>query len=142
MSNTLQAINNWHALARPYPSSDALAIQAGCHLEEVVEMLRALEPTLAIRDAASSLEHLSKLWKSREHYPVIADRREFLDSLADQVVTAVGVGHCANMNIVEACERVDESNWSKFVNGLPVFNTQGKITKPATYKPPNLDGLF
>ena len=140
--NTLHSLYNWHSTARPTPSTDALAIQAGCHLEEVVEMLRALEPTLAIRDAAVSLEHLSKLWKSREHYPVIADRREFLDSLADQIVTAVGVGYCANMDVAEACERVDTSNWSKFIDGRPMFNSQGKITKSETYAPPDLTGLY
>lgn len=35
-------------------------------------------------------------------------------------------------------EEVDRSNWSKFVDGKPVFNEQGKIAKPESYSPPNL----
>jgi hypothetical protein len=77
------------------------------------------------------------------HFPVIADRRELLDSLADQIVTAVGVGHCANMNVPEAVLRVNKSNWSKYdQDGQPIFKPNGKIDKGPNYVEPDLSGLF
>lgn len=79
----------------------------------------------------------------RDLKPAIKDRKEFLDSLADQIVTGVGTGHCAGMQTVEACERVNESNWSKYdAGGRPIFDANGKITKGPSYKKPGLGGLY
>ena len=143
MANTLERINTWHQRARPTPTAQTLGIQIGCHVEEFCEMLESLEPTEAVLKAWAALDDLAVLWKSGKHFPMIKDREGFLDSLADQVVTAVGVGYGANMNIVEACVRVDASNWTKFdAKGQPTFTEQGKIAKPDTYTPPNLDGLY
>jgi predicted HAD superfamily Cof-like phosphohydrolase len=70
----------------------------------------------------------------------VADRKEFVDSLADQIVTSVGVGHCANMNITKAVDIVNTSNWSKFSpEGQPYFDQNGKILKGPNYVPPALD---
>ena len=63
-------------------------------------------------------------------------------AIADQVVTGIGAAYCAQMNAPLAIERVDISNWSKFVNGKPEFNKQGKIAKPKTYKEPDLEGCY
>lgn len=143
MTNTLAEITTWHQRARPLPTPFALGVQLGCHLEETVEMLQALEPTQTIAGAIELLGHLAELWKSGDHYPVIADREELLDALADQIVTAVGVGHCANMGVAEACIRVNESNWSKFgADGYPIFHLNGKIAKGPHYVQPDLFGLF
>jgi len=70
------------------------------------------------------------------------DRKDLLDSLADQIVTAVGVGHCAKMNVPEAVERVDASNWTKYVDGQPVFDDNGKVKKGPNYQKPDLTGLY
>ena len=135
-------MSTWQATARPNPDAAALQVALGCHAEEFCEMLESLEQTDMVLRAWAAIDDLAALLKSGKYMPVINDREGFLDSLADQIVTATGVGHCANMNIVEACVRVDASNWTKFVNDKPVFNAQGKIAKPDTYTPPNLDGLF
>ena len=66
------------------------------------------------------------------------DRTGLLDSLADQIVTAIGVGHMFGMDVLGALAEVDRSNWSKFVDGKPQFDANGKIAKPATYSPPDL----
>ena len=135
-------MSTWQATARPNPDAAAFQVALGCHAEEFCEMLESLEQNQFVLNAWDALDQLAVLWKSGKHLPVIVDREGFLDSLADQIVTATGVGHCARMNIVEACVRVDASNWTKFVNDKPVFNAQGKIAKPDTYTPPNLDGLY
>lgn len=140
---SLDLINMWHQRARPNPTATNLGVQMGCHLEEVVEMLEALEPTLTIASTIEHITYLADLWKSGKHYPMIADRKELLDSLADQIVTAVGVGHCANMNVPEACLRVNQSNWSKYdSDGQPIFKATGKIDKGPNYQQPDLEGLF
>ena len=143
MNNTLQSMSTWHQRARPAPSAENLGVQLGCHLEEVGEMLESLEQTDMVLKAWAAIDDLAALLKSGKYIPVINDREEFLDSLADQIVTSVGVGHCANMNIVEACVRVDASNWTKYgPDGKPTFTAQGKIAKPDTYVEPDLSGLF
>lgn len=139
----LDVVSMWHERARPNPTVENLGVQMGCHAEEFLEMLEALEPTGAIEDAMIAVAHLATLWKSGQHYPMIADRRDLLDSLADQIVTAVGVGHCANMNVPEAVLRVNRSNWSKYdVDGQPIFKPNGKIDKGPDYQQPDLFGLF
>jgi hypothetical protein len=81
--------------------------------------------------------------KNGELLANITDRKEFLDSLADQVVTAVGAGYCAGMKTADAVAAVNRSNYSKFdKNGYPIFNKQGKIAKGADYAPPNLEGMY
>lgn len=144
--NTLTTINIWHRRARPNPDADALRVSLGCHLEEIAEMLDTLAPNKAAGAAFIDLKIYVKGFaeglKKGEVTLEVAHRKEFLDSLADQVVTAVGVGHCANMDVPAACERVDNANWSKFVDGKPQFNGHGKITKGPDYVPPDLDGLY
>lgn len=140
---SLDMIKLWHERARPNPTATNLGVQLGCHAEEFVEMLESLEPTLAVSDALKAVHHLAEMWKSGAQYPMIADRKELLDSLADQIVTAVGVGHCANMNVPEACLRVNQSNWSKFSpEGQPYFNEAGKVKKGPNYVEPALEGLY
>lgn len=64
---------------------------------------------------------------------------ELLDSLADQIVTAVGVAHMMGFDILGALEEVNRSNFSKFEDGKPVFDANGKITKGKDYVKPNLE---
>jgi hypothetical protein len=139
----LDVIELWHKRARPNPTADNLAVQMGCHAEEFLEMLEALVPTLEVRAAMKAVADIADLWKSGAHYVQIRDREALLDSLADQIVTAVGVGHCANMNVHEATMRVNKSNWSKYTpDGQPIFTEKGKIAKGPGYVAPDLAGLF
>lgn len=62
-----------------------------------------------------------------------------LDALVDQIVTAVGVGHMMGMDVLGALAEVNRSNFSKFEDGKPVFDANGKITKGKHYTPPQLD---
>lgn len=145
---SIESIELWHRRARPEPTDKDFNVQLGCHLEEIVEMLDTLvfdngtemlgEHTLA----RSALNSLSNTLKRGYVTAGIIDRGEFLDSLADQVVTAIGAGHCAGMKTAEACERVNTSNWTKTVDGEFQRDANGKITKPSTYVPPDLKGLY
>lgn len=143
---TLRKIEQWHQKARPQPDRKAFNVQLGCHLEEIAEMLDSLDGdrsasndltvlTILLEKTASSLKN------GRTTFTV-KDRKGLLDSLADQIVTAVGVGHCAGMHITEACEQVNTSNWSKFINGEPIFDANGKVKKAEEYREPDLTGLY
>lgn len=142
-------INLWHERARPAPDQAAINAQFGAHLEEICEMLEAVtfvdpQASMEAREtrAYESLKHFAAALKAQKVDVLIADRKGMLDSLCDQVVTAVGVGHCAGMKVPEGCERVNRSNWSKFVDGQPVFLEGGKIGKGPNYAEPDLSGLY
>lgn len=146
----LDLIEIWHQRARPNPTPENFSVQLGCHLEEIAEMIDELTFDSTISGIKfghdTALRHYLTLFadalKSGELTATIQNRKEFLDSLADQVVTAVGTGHCSGMKTTEACRRVNTSNWSKFdIDGQPIFNTNGKIAKGPRYAPPDLEGL-
>lgn len=152
MSNLIEL---WHKRARPNPTKDDLVVQVGCHIEEFLEMLDTVDFYVegsneetsrnyhSIRMIYELLTILSMGLKSKKISLYIKDREQFLDSLADQIVTAIGCGHCAGMKVAEALLRVNESNWSKFdIEGNPIRDSNGKITKGESYKKPNLEGLY
>jgi predicted HAD superfamily Cof-like phosphohydrolase len=140
-------IEMWHEKARPVPNDDHLRVQTGVHFEEACEMLAAMRGADEYSDVMLDRLHTAMtvvaLGMKQGHIKfTVCDREDFLDSLCDQIVTAVGVGHCAGMNMSEGVRRVNASNWSKFKHGKPEFDQNGKIDKPDTYLPPNLEGLY
>jgi predicted HAD superfamily Cof-like phosphohydrolase len=147
MSGVLNWVLEWHKRACPQPDDQAFHVQLGCHLEEVAEMLEALDgctpqTRLAIDNAMQALDHLATGLKSGKARVLLTSRQDVLDSLADQMVTAVGVGYRAGMQPVEALTEVDISNWSKFdEKGQPIFDDNGKVKKGPNYKTPDLKGL-
>ena len=150
---SIDDIELWHKRARPTPTMENFNVQLGCHLEEIVEMIECLRFShkngtgvempgknsmiyQQIKDFADGL-------KAGRITAEVADRKELLDAMADQIVTAVGVCHTANMNAAAAVIRINASNWSKFdVNGTPFFDQNGKILKGPNYHAPDLEGLY
>ena len=145
---SIESIELWHRRARPDPTQRDFATQLGCHLEKVVEMLDTLvfnqgyDMPGHLTLARTALDSLATSLKRGYMTAGVVDREGFLDSLADQVVTAIGAGHCAGMQTAEAIERVNVSNWTKTVDGEFQRDANGKITKPSTYVPPDLKGLY
>ena len=138
-------ITLWHKRARPEPTEKDFNVQLGCHIEEFVEML----DSLTIRGfpgffkAIDTIEEIAEKLKDGSLTVSSVDRGELLDSLADQIVTAVGVGHCAKMDMVAAVQEVNDSNWSKFnYKGFPEFDENGKVKKGERYRKPNLKGMY
>ena len=152
MTDTIQSITDWHALARPQPDARAFSAQLGCHIEEFVEMIDALDLRHEHIDGRALYElevlaadlKLGKLTLDPHNPPPgsLFSRTELLDSLADQTITAAGVAHCAGMNYPAALAEVDRSNWSKFENGAPVFLPAGKVGKGQFYTPPDLSDFI
>ena len=142
----------WFKRAVPKPVEKNFNVQVGAHFEEFVEMLdtmRFYAPTFpggtlqgAVMSLRNKLHTLAEDLKSGKVQAVVEDRIEFLDSLADQIVTATGAGYMAGMNVPAALDRVNASNFSKFSDdGMPLFDANGKIKKGPNYKKVNLEGL-
>ena len=140
---SIDSIELWHRRARPDPVQENFNVQLGCHIEEFIEMLDATKFNNTWTNLRYELVLLADRLKANMENAEIVDRKEFLDSLADQIVTSVGVGHCAGMKTAEAVTAVNRSNYSKFdKNGYPIFNDSGKIAKGPDYAPPNLEGMY
>lgn len=142
---SIESIELWHRRGRPDPTMREFDIQLGCHLEEIVEMLAVIDVGAAdtMYRARASLGWMADCLKRGHLQASITDHKEFLDSIADQIVTGVGAAHCANMNATEAVARVNTSNWTKYgLDGQPIFDENGKIKKGPDYVPPDLSGLY
>lgn len=144
MSDSLKLTKEWFETAMPFPTAQQLNVQIGVHIEEFVEMLATLSGVDAetegmLIEATIAAGLLAYKLKRKGGQIEITDRVEFLDSLADQITTATGCGHCARMDILGGMQEVVESNWSKFDDeGNAIFNEHGKIAKGPNYCRPDL----
>lgn len=136
----IKDIKNWFEVAIPNPTIEQACIQIGCHYEEVAEM------ACSLNDISAENELLAGLYKQVDdvHLDEVKNlsaksKVELLDSLCDQIVTAIGVAHMLGMDIEGALAEVNASNHSKFEDGKAVFNEQGKIAKGKHYRAPELD---
>ena len=144
---SIASINAWHQAARPEPTEADLRVQIGVHVEEVAEFLDSLiglnpDGETALSGARALMHLLADRIKSGQYDVTIGNRKEALDAICDQIVTAVGVGHCAGFKTVEASDEVDRANRSKFIDGQPLRDANGKIKKGPYYTPPNLEGMY
>lgn len=140
--NLIKSIENWFKEAKPNPSNRDIMVQIGCHYEEIGEMAIALADNedCVILD----IESLSCLYKTAyaqraDGIIKYFDKKELLDSLCDQIVTAIGVAYMMGFDIQSALDEVNKSNWSKFENGKAIFDENGKIKKGKNYFKPNLE---
>lgn len=130
--------------AFPNPVSKNFHTQLGVHLEELVETLGSLvgqdEYTEELRQkSVLELKLFSDWLKWSDNVISIHDPVGFLDGLCDQLVTATGVAHMAGMDIAGGFGEVNRSNNSKFDdNGLPILDSNLKMTKGPRYFKPNL----
>lgn len=146
MSDIITQTQKWFEIAVPNPTSKNINTQIGCHLEEVAEMLNAitsknLERASQIEALRAAIDHVGNLLK-KDNNIVIKDSVELLDALADQIVTATGVGTFLGMNVPGALAEVNRSNYSKFEDGEPIFNENKKVMKGKDYTPPDLSSFI
>ena len=139
---TLVNTEAWFRKAVPNPTSKNISTQMGCHLEEVAEMLETIssvnkDDAKIIASLNDAIVYVANRVKQNGGI-VVKDRIGLLDSLADQIVTATGVGTFLGMNVPGALAEVNRSNYSKFEDGEPVFNENKKVMKGKDYTPPDL----
>ncbi len=147
---SIESIELWHKRARPNPTAENFNVQLGCHFEEIVEMIAALRFSHKNGTGVEMPGKNSMLYQQIKDFADglkagritadIANRKELVDAMADQIVTSVGVAHTANMKITRAVDIVNTSNWSKYSpDGQPYFDQNGKILKGPNYVPPALE---
>lgn len=135
----IEKVIDWFKAAKPNPTSKDVLVQFGCHFEEIKEMCNAMN--LHCDDVAlQELRFKSACAPYLKGVECIDETQavEILDSLCDQIVTAIGVGYMMGFDMVGALDEVNKSNWSKFKDGAPVFAENGKIAKADGYFKPNL----
>ena len=133
----LEKTKQWFEQAIPEPTIEQACIQVGCHIEEFHEMLWSMSmQSVEIQNLEESFKNCEKMAMADVKF---CNRSELLDSLVDQIVTAVGVGHMMGMDVLGALEEVNRSNFSKLVDGKAIFDKNGKIDKPESYSRPNLE---
>lgn len=133
---------DWFRKAIPNPTEQTLQVQLGVHFEEVAEFADTLvgrdavtqQMLLDLKVSANRLAIQLKNPESRVTLPE-ENRVEFIDAVADQIVTAAGSAYQAKMLPCSALNEVNESNFSKFdEEGNPIFDENGKIMKGPNYR--------
>jgi predicted HAD superfamily Cof-like phosphohydrolase len=131
---------------KAYPQSTPknFRTQLGVHFEEFAEMIAALEPAseedkMLLHFIGEGIKGTANHLKASDGVIGLKDRVEFLDAVCDQMVTAVGLGRHANMDVVGGFKEVNRSNLSKFDdNGDPIFDNNLKVMKGPNYTKPDL----
>ena len=138
--NELERTKQWFEIAIPEPTDEQKCIQIGCHIEEFHEMLWSMSiQSSEIQDAEGSFKGCEKMAMADVKF---CNKKELLDSLVDQIVTAMGVGHMMGFDMIGALQAVNSSNYSKFEDGKAVFDKNGKIKKGKHYFAPKLDAMI
>lgn len=147
MTHPLEETYRWFTKAVPAPTEHNVRVQFGVHLEEVLEMLNEVavgdHTTMVLLDATrKNLADLSKRLKTTDDLLLaFPDRVATLDAICDQLVTATGFAYMMQMDPIGGLNSVNESNWSKFVDGEPQFDENGKIQKGPNYRKPDLQSF-
>jgi len=148
---TLNAIQKWQQTARPDASEKDASLALGLLLEEVYELLAEFKQTT--KDNDDYLVNLSEtrhavnrlafqLKRGLTVVEVDGSRENLTKELADVVVVAVGLGHVLGADVPLACERVNQSNYSKFVDGAPAYDSNGKVIKGPGYVAADMTGCY
>ena len=138
----IKEIIKWFETSKPNPTEKDKSTQIGCHFEEVSEMLQALScNSVQVTQISEEFYSSSSITKGVDGEEISLPENweiELLDSLCDQIVTAIGVGYMMGFDITGALDEVNKSNWSKFKDGVPAFDENGKIAKADGYLKPDL----
>lgn len=118
--------------------------QLGIFFEEIAETMEALKTTnpqdeLLLGYLYKAIKNAGEHLKNTNGNIDLKDRVAFLDGLADVMVTAIGAGYHAKMDIVGGFKEVNRSNNSKFGdNGEPILDNNLKLIKGPNYSKPDL----
>lgn len=138
----LESIECWQRAAEPEPNQYSMSKGLGYFLEEINETIKSvkLDPDHdhLRKDLWFLMEHIANSLKQGQAIVMHMDREKVVDGLADTIVTAVGFGYRAGMDVPKATALVDENNWDKFVDGKPLKDEHGKVIKPEGWRPVSL----
>lgn len=140
--DSVRQIESWFKAAKPEPTDLDKCVQMGCHFEEFAEGIEAINSDADdIYEAAKDLKTVGAI-ETPDNIAMFVqyiNKLELLDSLCDQIVTAIGVGYMMGFDMQGALAEVIRSNNSKMVNGKFEFDENGKIMKPKSFSEPQLE---
>lgn len=138
-------IKRWLETAFPNPTAKDQATQIGVHLEEVTEFMEAIgsskAATILVQEVSDNFKQSPDIYQDADGNKITLPedfKEQMLDALCDQIVTATSVAHSMGFDIVGAIKEVNASNWSKFEDGKPLYDANGKVIKGKNYFKPNL----
>lgn len=123
-------------------------LYVGLQLEEMAEKLGVISGgavSMADRhllsSTASALRQLSDRFKVGFHMgDVLRSRRDaLLDADIDLAWASLGAAFSTSSDTYGAIAEVARANLDKFVDGKALRDKQGKVMKPAGWRPPNLE---
>lgn len=139
--NELEKTKQWFEQAIPNPTIKTTCIQIGCAYEETSE----LSSTLSDEPMSTVVSDVAQCYKECHqdivmHISQLSDSQkvQMLDDIVDEIVTRVGIAHNMGFDILGALAEVNRSNFSKFEDGIAVFDENGKIKKGEYYTSPKL----
>jgi hypothetical protein len=147
-SKFVEKVVEFNAVAGTGGEFDArkTALYIGLVLEELHEVITSIEDQAGLGNLRVALDYHARLFKSGNYDENVKtiNRVEALDGFVDVAVVAVGGGVALGADVVGACEEVADNNLSKFPVGASgeryaMKDINGKVVKPAGYKPPNLE---
>ena len=132
----------WFATAVPAPARKNFHVQLGVHFEEVKEQLDTIKLDAAgeevLGNAKAAMGALAAMLKKGNTQIEAVDWHDFFDAIVDQRVTGTGLAYMIGADLPGAITEVDSSNESKFVDGKPIWDENGKIAKGPNYRKANL----
>lgn len=143
----LEGTVDFMSKAFPNPTPKNAQTQMGVHFEEIAEMLAELKGSGSAAQAMINLTHDSvasfatflKQAPAGMVFVPPCNNLAYLDSIADQLVTAAGCAIVHGMDPVGALHEVNRSNFSKFVDGKPIHHPETqKLMKGPNYSEPDL----
>ena len=144
----LNKIVEWFRACYPNVTPEVASIQYGCLVEEIGETMQVTEDLEYVSDFGSDALDISYVSRNYKHSnPTCVQflqelepiyRTEHLDGLVDIIWTAVTSGTAMGYDMQGALDEVIRSNYSKFENGKPVFDENGKVAKGKDYTKPDL----
>ena len=146
MNTTKPAImstQEWFRRAMPSPNRKNFHVQLGVHVEEFSEMLVTINgadsaSAKLIADALDAAKALATGLKTGVVQISDVNWVEFFDGVMDQRVTGIGLAYIIGADVDGGIDEVDSSNESKYVDGQPVWDANGKIAKGPDYRRANL----
>lgn len=102
---------------------------------------RPVIPDLKIQSLRYNLiaEELAELYEAQTHNDLVG----IADALTDLLYVVYGSGHAYGINLDACFEEVHRSNMTKLgPDGRAIKNEAGKVMKPDTYTPPNLESIL
>lgn len=147
-NDTLGGATLWIKTCLPEPSDKDFHTQLGVFSEEVGETLlevAALDKETGdlLLKAINAMSQLGNHLKKSQGKIFVGpySRQAFLDGLCDVGVTISTTAYTQQLDLVGAMHEVNRANFSKFVNGVPIFNENHKVAKGPDYIKPDLSSF-